>query len=77
MVETIEDSLQSDPFKKVEQTNESGSSKFDESWPSTLPSFQEESSPTKEKHQPSVNEKEHSVEDYIERHGTLSKLVSH
>jgi len=51
----------------------SSSSKYDESWSSTVKSFHE--SPIKMLSPIESKQKEHSIEDYMESQGTLSKYV--
>jgi len=73
LMDRIDDSLKHSD--ESSQQNESGSSKYDESWSSTLPSFQE--TPVKSPDDVSMisSAKEHSIEDFIEQQGTLSKFV--
>ena len=73
LMDKIDDSLKPIPSDETAQQNESGSSKYDESWSSTLPSFQE--TPVKSSDEVSMisSAKEHSIEDFIEQQGTLSK----
>lgn len=79
LVDAIEESLNSNPLLDLNElpkdTSASGSSKYDESWSSTVQSFHE--TPIKTLSPIKSKQKEHSVEDYLERQGTLSKYVSY
>uniref|UniRef100_A0A7M5V4N5 Uncharacterized protein n=1 Tax=Clytia hemisphaerica TaxID=252671 RepID=A0A7M5V4N5_9CNID len=72
-MDRIDDSLKHSD--ESSQQNESGSSKYDESWSSTLPSFQE--TPVKSPDDVSMisSAKEHSIEDFLEQQGTLSNIL--
>ena len=80
LMDKIDDSLQStvpSSFEGVlsnDIADESGSSKYNESWPNSLPSFNE--TPPKATENNQANTKEHSIEDFIEeRNTTMSKYV--
>ena len=80
LMDKIDDSLQStipSTFEGVVSNDirdESGSSKYNESWPSSLPSFNE--TPPKAAENIQNNTKEHSIEDFIEEtNTTMSKYV--
>ena len=78
LMEKIDDSLQStipsslDEHLNNEILEESGSTKYNESWPGSLPSFSRTPpETTKNNHS---NGREHSIEDFIEeRNTTMSK----
>ena len=80
LMDKIDDSLQStvpssfDGVLSNDIADESGSSKYNESWPNSLPSFNE--TPPKATENNQANTKEHSIEDFIEeRNTTMSKYV--
>lgn len=79
LMEKIENSLQStvpsldEMVLGADMVDESGSSKYNESWPNTLPSFTD-TPPQRKEQFPTRDEKEHSIEDFIqEQNSTLSK----